>query len=207
MGRSPLSGWPLLQQLRRAGLHTHSFGYAVSRQDFASISRRLAARIGALAAQGDYVLVGHSLGGVLIRAALNGLPPGVARPQRIFLLGSPQQPARLARQLRGNPLYRALTRDCGRLLGSAERMAAVGAVDVPTTSIVGVSGPRQRLTPFAGELNDGVVSLAEVSADWVTDQVQVGTLHTFLPMDPGVARIILQRLQDDGVTPGAAAAG
>lgn len=80
-------------------------------------------------------------------------------------------------------------------------------MDVPTTSIVGVSGPRRRLTPFAGEPNDGVVSLAEVSADWVTDQVQVATLHTFLPMDPGVAGIILQRLQDHAVRPRAAAAG
>ena len=201
MGRSPLSGWPVLRQLRRAGLQTHTFGYAVSRQDFAAISRRLAARIAALAAQGDYVLVGHSLGGVLIRATVNALPAAVQRPQRIFLLGSPQQPARLAQQLRGNPLFRAFTRDCGRLLGSAERMAAVGAVDVPTTSIVGVSGPTQRFSPFAGEPNDGVVSLAEVSADWVTDQVRVATLHTFLPMDPGVARIILQRLRDDALSP------
>ena len=198
MGRSPLSGWPMLRQLRRAGLQTHTFGYAVSRQDFAAIRLRLVARIQALAAHGDYVLVGHSLGGVLIRAALNALPPPVARPQRIFLLGSPQRPARLAHRLRGNPLYRLLTQDCGRLLGSKERMVAIGAVDVPTTSIVGVSGPTRRFAPFPGEPNDGVVSLAEVSADWVTDQVQVAALHTFLPMDRGVARIILQRLGRDG---------
>jgi pimeloyl-ACP methyl ester carboxylesterase len=192
MGRSPLSGWPMLRRLRRAGLLTSTFGYVVSLDDFASIRRRLIGRIGALAAQGDYVLIGHSLGGVLIRAAVNGLPADTPRPRHIFLLGSPQQPARLARKLASNRIYRVLTRDCGQLLGSPERMAAVGAVTVPTTSIVGVGGLWR--TVFHGELNDGVVALAEVSAEWITDQVQVPTVHTFLPMSRGVAQIILQRL-------------
>jgi hypothetical protein len=195
MGRTPLSGWPVLRQLRRAGLATHTFGYAVSLDDFASIRRRLAARVMTLAQRGDYVLIGHSLGGVLIRAVLNGLPPGAPRPRHVFLLGSPQRPARLAQKLRANRLYRALTRDCGQLLGSPERMASVGAVTVPTTSIAGIGGPSRGLGAFRGEPNDGVVSLAEVSADWITDQVQLPTLHTLLPMSRGVAQIILQRLR------------
>jgi hypothetical protein len=197
MGRSPLSGWPVLWHLRRAGLQTHTFGYAVTLADFPAIRARLLARITALAARGDYCLVGHSLGGVLIRAALNGLPAAVARPRRVFLLGSPQQPARLARRLASNPLFRAFTRDCGQMLGSAERMAGIGALSVPTTSIVGVGGPARHFTAFADEPNDGVVSLDEVSAAWLTDQVQVRELHTFLPMSRGVARIILQRLAQD----------
>ncbi len=197
MGRSPLSGWPVLWHLRRAGLRTHTFGYAVTLGDFSAIRARLVARISALAARGDYCLVGHSLGGVLIRAALNALPAAAARPRRIFLLGSPQQPARLAKLLGANPVFRALTRDCGQLLGSRERMAAVGAVSVPTTSIVGVGGPARRFTVFPDEPNDGVVSLAEVSAAWLTDQVRVSELHTFLPMSRSVARIILERLGHD----------
>ena len=194
MGRSPLSGWPLLWHLRRAGVRTRTFGYIVSLDDFAAIRRRLVARISGLAAQGEYVLIGHSLGGVLIRAAVNALPAGTAHPGHIFLLGSPHEPSRLARRLGGNPVYRALTRDCGQLLGSPERMAAVGAVSVPTTSIAGTGGPSRRFTPFHDEPNDGVVSLAEVSAAWIADQVQLPTLHTLLPMSRRVAHIILERL-------------
>src|SRR5262245_34215628 len=74
MGRTPLSGWPLLRSLRRAGLATSSFGYVVLLEDFEQIRQRLASRIAALGARGDYVLIGHSLGGVLLRAALNSLP-------------------------------------------------------------------------------------------------------------------------------------
>lgn len=184
----------MLWHLRRAGMRTRSFGYAVTLDGFEAIRRRLVARIATLAARGDYVLIGHSLGGVLIRAAVNALPAATPLPKHVFLLGSPHQPARLAQLLGSNPVFRALTRDCGQLLGSRERMAAVGAVRVPTTSIVGIGGPARRFTPFPNEPNDGVVSLAEVSAAWIHDQVQVASLHTFLPMSQGVARIILQRL-------------
>ncbi|WP_265949935.1 esterase/lipase family protein [Dechloromonas sp. A34] len=76
MGRSPLSGWPLLRQLQRAGLKTATFGYLVSVDDFSSITARLVSRIEQLAAGGDYILIGHSLGGVLLRAAVGALPPG-----------------------------------------------------------------------------------------------------------------------------------
>ena len=70
MGRSPLSGWPLLRRLRGAGLETQTFGYAVTIHGFSAIVERLSARIEKLARQGDYILIGHSLGGVLLRAAL-----------------------------------------------------------------------------------------------------------------------------------------
>lgn len=197
MGRSPLSGWPLLWQLRRAGLTTRTFGYVVSAEDFATIRRRLVVRIEGLAARDPYVLIGHSLGGVLIRDAVNALPDAVARPRHVFLLGSPHAPARLAQALQGNRVYRVLTRDCGQLLGSRSRMAAIGPVCVPTTSIAGVGGPRWKAGPwlnFGGEPNDGVVALSEVSAGWIDDQVTLCTIHTLLPMSRRAAAIILERL-------------
>lgn len=197
MGRSPLSAWPMLRRLRHGGLQTSTFAYLVTFEDFSSIRDRLAARIEVIAAQGEYVLVGHSLGGVLLRAALNVLSEGVRLPRRIFLLGSPVQPARVARHLMGNVVYRALAGDCGQLLGSDLRMAAVGPAPVPTTSIVGVRGLSFRGGPFGAEVNDGVVSLSEVSTDWISSQVRVPITHTFLPSSRRIAEIILQRLAQD----------
>lgn len=195
MGRTPLSGWPLLRQLRQAGLNTSTFGYAVSLEDFAGIGKRLAARIAALAEHGDYVLIGHSLGGVLIRAALNGMPPGIRRPQRLFLLGSPIRPARLAQRLARNPIYRIAARDCGKLLGSPSRMAAIGAATIPTTCIAGVRSLPWKDSLFGGEPNDGLVSLSEVSAEWTSDHVRVPCLHTLLPSSTRVAEIIIDRMR------------
>lgn len=194
MGRSPLSGWPVLRQLRKAGMQTRTFGYVVTVQDFAPIVARLSARLATLASQGDYILIGHSLGGVLLRAALAALPAEVRPPTHVFLLGSPVRASRLARQLQGNPLFRALTGDCGQLLASDPRMQGIGPVTAPVTGIAGVLGASTRIGPFHNEPHDGVVSVSEVSADWLTDAVHVPVAHTFLPASQQVAVVILERM-------------
>lgn len=194
MGRSPLSGWPMLWPLRRAGFRTATFGYMTSLEDADGIVRRLAVRLAALGAQGDYAVIGHSLGGVLLRAAIGRLPAGTGRPRHLFLLGSPVGVTRLAVRLQHQPVYRLFTRDCGQMLASAARMAAIGAATVPVTSVVGMrgwSGPR---SPFGLEANDGVVALSEVEADWITDQVRLPIVHTLLPGSARVAGIVRDRL-------------
>lgn len=201
MGRSPVSGWPLIWQLKWAGLSTSTFGYSTALETFPGIRGRLVARLSSLAAHGDYAVVGHSLGGVLLRAAINGLPPGVRRPRYLFLLGSPVHPARLAKRLRANRLYRLMTGDCGQLLGSGSRMAAIGPVGLPTLAVVGVRGLSWKAGPFSGELNDGVVALSEVSAPWLDDRIEVDVVHTLLPSSKRVGDIILTALGRSGESP------
>ena len=84
MGRSPLSALPLLRRLKQNGITPHWYFYSVTFQSFPSISDRLERKIERLAAEGDYVLIGHSLGGVLIRDAVAALPAGTRMPTRIF---------------------------------------------------------------------------------------------------------------------------
>jgi len=194
MGRSPVSGWPMLRRLRRAGLRTQSFGHWVSRQNFTTIVGHLGERLVRIAQSGEYVLIGHSLGGVLLREALRTAPPTIRPPQRLFLLGSPVQVPSIAARMGRNPLYRLFTGDCGRMLGSAERMGAIGPAAVPVTAIVGDRG----WSLVAGLLprgpHDGIVTVAETSAPWLTDVVQVPVAHMLLPSDVRVTRVILDRL-------------
>lgn len=194
MGRSPLSGWPLLWRLKRAGLKAHTFGYAVTINDFAEVVDRLAARMEQLACQGDYIVIGHSLGGVLLRAAIARLPANTPAPRHLFLLGSPIQPARLAQRLQSNPIFRALTRDCGQLLGSRQRMLEIGAVDIPVTALAGIRGVPEKLGWFGREANDGIVSVSETLADWIGDRIELALPHTLLPSSRRVADVILKRL-------------
>ena len=198
MGRSPLSGGVLLWKLRRAGLTTRTFGYSVSFEDFPRIRERLVAAISRLAARGDYVLVGHSLGGVLLRAAINALPAGTRLPQHLFLLGSPVRPSRLAQRFGMHLLFRLVTGDCGRLLASTNRMAEIGAVAVPTICIAGVAGFSGARSYFPGELNDGIVSLSEVAVDWAVENVHVPVFHTLMPSSPRVAELVMQRIRRTG---------
>lgn len=191
MGRTPLSGWRLLRHLRRAGFKTTTFGYAVAFNNFDAIVARLRAQIVLLAATDDYIVIGHSLGGVLLRAALDSLPPDTTLPRHVYLLGSPVLPSRIATCLQRNWLFRMLTRDCGQLLGSVDRMNAIGPPAVPATGIVGTRGIANLFGIFGDEVNDGLVSVSEVSAPWLTHCVEVPVFHTLLPSSALVADIIL----------------
>jgi hypothetical protein len=194
MGRTPISGMPILFRLRANGYAVSVFGYSTAFNDFDAIRNRLLVRIIQMASQGDYVLVGHSLGGILLRSALRALPHGTNPPKHLFLLGSPVRPAILAKKLRKRFIFRAITGDCGQLLASSPRMKAIGPVNVQTTSILGTRGFYGEHSPFGFELNDGVVSESELQADWITDVVHVSVIHPFIPASSRVADIILDRM-------------
>lgn len=194
MGRTPLSGWPLLHRLRLSGLRTTTFGYSTAFENFDAIKLRLISKVSKIASSEAYILVGHSLGGVLIRAALSALPKHVERPRHVFLLGSPVQPARLAIRLRNNFVYRTLTGDCGQLLASQARMSEIGSLREATTSIVGVRGFPCGSGPFGSEPNDGIVSVTEASAAWLSNQKRVPVVHTLLPASGKVAELILREV-------------
>ena len=198
LGRTPLSGWRLLHRLRGAGLKTCTFGYTAFSENFDAIVARLRTEFSLLDTSEDYIVVAHSLGGVLVRAALNSLSPGVTLPRHVYFLGSPVLASRIATRLKDNFLFRMLTRDCGQLLASADRMKAIGALHLPTTGIVGVRGICGRYSFFGDEANDGMVSVSEVMAPWLTKYVQVPIFHTLLPSSRRVANIILQDLARDG---------
>lgn len=195
MGRTPLSGWPLLRRLRRSGLDTHTFAHWVSRHSFARIVEQLGAQLARIAHDGEYVLIGHSLGGVLLREALRTAPATMRPPRRLFLLGSPIQVSSIAARLGRNPLYRLVTGDCGRLLGSARRMGAIGPPVVPVTAIVGVKGWSLVAGLLPPEPHDGIVTVSETHAPWLTDVVKLPVPHMLLPSDARVSQVILERLR------------
>lgn len=194
MGRSPLSGWPLLQELKSAGFDAKTFSYFVSVESFDTIKNRLMEKILEISKKGNYILVGHSLGGVLIRAAINSLNESIKKPEHVFLLGSPIKASKLAKKFRKNSVFRSFTRDCGNLLASDERMALIGKLTCPATNIIGIKGISWQRSPFQGEENDGIVSLSEVRAEWLLDEIRVPIIHTLLPSSPQVAKLIMERI-------------
>lgn len=201
MGRSPLSGVPMLLYFRLKGYAINSFGYSVALESFAAIRDRLRRKITQVAAQGDYVLIGHSLGGVLLRSALSELPVTSKAPKHVFLLGSPVAASRMAKKLSEGILFRMLTGDCGQLLSSSERMAKIAGLSVPNTSIVGIKGFSGKYSPFYSplldELNDGIVAVSEAQADWIGEEIRVPVIHTLLPASSLVCDILLKAMQEN----------
>lgn len=198
LGRTPVSGCLLLRRLERRGVTATSFGYVPALSRFADIRGRLVRRIISLADRGNYVLIGHSLGGLLLRAALAELPPGVRRPDRLFLLASPINASSLAQRFSKYSMFRLFSGECGRILASPSLMGDIADPHVPTTAIVGLKQfPLCRLFPVGME-NDGIVSVSEVSADWLGDVVYIPVSHTFVPMSRITSDIIQNRLGISG---------
>src|SRR5690606_9903173 len=104
LGRTSGSMRRLGRDLRRAGHRPHYFTYFAWAESCARIVARLHARLSPFrAGTAPYSVIGHSLGGVLLRAAL---AEGTGRPPALLvLLGTPCRSPRMAqRALRRGPL-------------------------------------------------------------------------------------------------------
>lgn len=178
IGRTPASMLLLAGRLRRVGLRCQLFGYVAALEPFDRITARLARRL-QHAAAGRYVAVGHSLGGLLLRAAIDALPAAVRRPEHVFLLGTPNHSPRVARRLERWWPYRLIHGDCGQLLADPRRMDVLPRPSVPMTVVAGTRGWRGRWGPFGAEENDGLVAVSEAMMDGVP-LVRLPAWHTFL---------------------------
>src|SRR6266545_2243859 len=81
LGRTPLSLARLGRELRRAGHVPELVGYVAAVERFAVIRARVRRRLEHAARRGEpYAAVGHSLGGLLVRAALTEWPADLPLP-------------------------------------------------------------------------------------------------------------------------------
>jgi len=193
MGRSPLSMASLALGLRADGMRPRLFGYLSAVESVDRMVSRLAQRLVAISGE-PYVVVGHSLGGVLLRLAIDQLGADVRLPERLVLVGSPQGAARLAQQFASWVPYRLLYGEAGQMLGSTERMAAIPSPRVPCTVVVGTRGFPASVSPFGPEPNDGIVAVAEVVSSSEAETVQLPRGHTFLMNAREVREIIRQHV-------------
>ncbi len=187
MGRTPASLAFLALRLRAAGIRPAFFVYVAAIESFPACRDRLGRFIEARAKTGPYILVGHSLGSVLARAALPGL---TAPPLACFFLAPPVQASRAARAMAPRRLFRLLTGPMGQHLADADFMQALPIPAVPTTVYAGTRGPRGRWSPFGLAPNDGVLTVAETRLA-AAPLVEVRALHTFIMNSRAVARDIV----------------
>jgi hypothetical protein len=203
MGRTPLSLFRLARHLRRAGHRPRVVGYVAAVERFATIRDRVRRRLELAACSGrSYAAIGHSLGGLLVRAALDGWPAALPLPCHVIMLGTPSRPPRLARRLHRLWPYRLVNGECGRLLARAEFFIGLPPMAVPCTIVAGTGGRRSRWSPFGPDANDGVVAVDEAEMDGPAYLAQVPVRHTFMMNDRRVRAVVLNAL--DGVSPSVA---
>jgi hypothetical protein len=192
LSRTPLSLLGLEWYLQQTGWPTEQFSYMAVSETFDRIVQRLRVRLQSLASQGSYGIVAHSLGGLVVRAAL-GLS-SMECPQHIVMLGTPNQPPRLAPHAWQLPPFRWWTGQCGLNLTSSDFFASLPSIESTYTIVAGTGGPRGFWSPFGDELNDGIVALSETRLSPGDRIVQIPVMHTFMMNDSCVQKTVVQAL-------------
>lgn len=193
----------LERRLHHAGYLTEHFGYFAIAEGFDSIVERLRLRLQQIAQQGPYAVVAHSLGGLLTRAAL--ALGQVRPPEQIVMLGTPNQPPRLALHAWRVPPFRWFTGQCGFKLTCSQFYGGLPKVQSPYLIVAGTLGPRGPLSPFGDEVNDGIVALSETRILPQDVIVQLPVWHTFMMNDPAVQKVVVQALIGIGSGPSSSA--
>ena len=195
LGRTPLSLARLGRERRRAGHVPELVGYVAAVERFAVIRARVRRRLEHAARTGEpYAAVGHSLGGLLVRAALTEWPADLPLPRHLVMLGTPNQPPRLAGRLRRLWPYRVLNGECGQLLAQPEFFGALAPVAVPCTIVAGTRGWRGRWSPFGSDTNDGILAVAEARLGAGARVVELPVAHTFMMNDRRVRALVREVL-------------
>lgn len=188
---------PLARELRRAGHETDLVGYVPGVESFERIRGRVRQRLVEAGSDGrPYAAIGHSLGGVLLRAALQAWPHGVPLPERLILLGSPSRPPRMARRFHRHIPYRWINGQSGQLLTHSEFFSGLPSDVVPCTIIAGTRGWKRAGLFFDGAPNDGIVAVDEAMPDSGanTDFHTLPASHTFMMNNRRVRALLLQLL-------------
>ncbi len=174
----------LKRRLRRLGFDARIFSYRSVSRDLRQNAARLQQYLALLPADRVH-FVGHSLGGLVIRALFHFHAPP---PGRIVTLGTPHRGCQVAATLSRNPWLR-------RLLGRG--MQALLARELETWP------PPRELGAIAGDLsvgagrlvvphlpipNDGTVTAAETFLPEAADRITLRVSHLGMLLSPEVAR-------------------
>jgi len=184
--------YPLRARLARCGFTAESFGYAsvarTPQQNTLQLARFLAQR-----AEFPPLLVGHSMGGVLILQALKQVPDLGVR--RAVLLGSP---------VAGSAAGRRLSHTAGGrwMLGRSQPLWVEGRIpDAPPGVAVGVIAGSLpiglgRILTRLPKPHDGVVTLEETRIRGAADSLVMRVNHTGMIFSAEVARQVCAFLKD-----------
>ncbi len=195
MGRTPFSMNRLASCLRRAGIQTHLFAYCAAFEGVERCQLRLKMFIDVHAGDHPFILIGHSLGTVLIRSVL---PQLRHQPKACYFLAPPSAAGLAAKLVKRNFFFRLLTGEMGQLLGDEVFMSALPVPTVPSYIYAGTAGPQGRLSPFKQEKNDGILSVSETTFP-VTQVEYVKAFHSFIMNSPHVADHMLSTFEIHGI--------
>ncbi len=173
LGRSSRSFGTMAAELRRRGYVVVPLDYSSTRQSLGDVAQCLHRVIESLEGIRRIHLVGHSLGGLVVRAYFQH--HGDPRLGRVVLLGTPNRGAELARRFSDNPLYQLALGPSGHQL--AHEADKLPVPPVPFGVIAGGKGDDKGYNPLIPGDDDGLVGVASTHLAGEADFLLVRCTH------------------------------
>lgn len=193
--RSKDSFGDLPQRLSEAGYAASGLNYASMREGVQASADRLNLLLDRLEDTDRVSFVTHSMGSVVLRAALADQASWRDRValHRIVLTAPPSQGSAVANLLADFPPYQWLTGESGQDL-TGEAMADLPGLDAPFGIIAGGRGDGKGFNPLIDGDDDGTLAVSETELEGALDFLLVDSLHSFVHTDPQTIDAVLNFL-------------
>jgi hypothetical protein len=173
----------LIRFFSELGYSVDCFDYSASKQSLVEIKDRLRHLLTEVGTRGDYMAIGYSFGGVLIRQILQESGEDFRQPVRLVLLASPVRAVRLSLRTSSWRVFKLLAGECGQVTADPAIMNRISMPTIPTACIYGV-------WPWLGPLgffdgfklpHDGMLAVEEVLAPNAEVSIAIQASHAFIP--------------------------
>ena len=198
LGRTKWSLWPVAREARRRGRTVHNLGYPSRSAPIETLAEDVGRQLRNTLASGSPVdVVTHSMGGIVLRAAVAS---GIVSPQslhRVVMLAPPNHGSELADRLRDFTIYRLATGPAGQQIGTGEHSVPLRLPPAPFEVGI-IAGRRSGKVLFGGLLgaeSDGKVTVESARLEGMRDLVVVDRAHTFIMWAPDVLDYIFTFLE------------
>jgi triacylglycerol lipase len=196
LGRTRWSLWPVAREAARRGYQVHNLGYPSRRAPIEHLAEDVGHRIVEVAGSGTVDVVSHSMGGIVLRAAVaSGILPAEA-VRRAVMLAPPNHGSEIADRLRDYRAYRLATGPAGQQIGTSDD-SVPRRLPPPPFEVGIVAGRRGNslFTRVLGGESDGKVTVTSTQLDGMRDLVVVDRAHTFIMWAPDVLTQIFAFLE------------
>lgn len=189
LGRTRWSLWPVAREAARRGYRVHNLGYPSRRAPIEELAEEVGKRVLHVASDvGRVDVVTHSMGGIVLRAAVAAGSLPVEAVHRVVMLAPPNHGSAVADRLRDYRLYRLVTGPAGQQIGTTDD-SVPKRLPPPPFEVGIVAGRRSTNTFFArvlGAESDGKVTVESAQIEGMRDLVVVDRAHTFMMWGPDV---------------------
>ncbi|MBL4885658.1 MAG: alpha/beta hydrolase [Planctomycetaceae bacterium] len=203
--RTAKSFEPLQRELEKQGYLVFSVNYPSTQITIEQASINLQQVLKSLEGVERFSLVGHSMGGLVIRAWSRDHED--ARLEKVVMLGTPNQGAELADALKDFLPYQWVMGKAGQQLGTDEKNIPnqLPVPTVPVGIIAGGRGEKSRgYNPWLPGDNDGTVTVASTHLKGEAAFLRIACLHAFIMRDPKAIQAVAHFIKQGTFSPNAA---